>query len=87
MSESHEPASGFLASNLLPLAQAYEKLKPVPASCGLSTVDEAALDGGFRYGEITSIAGTSGMGKNLVGCSPIAEVQSMTPTKTKHGDR
>ena len=67
MADDHEVASGVLASKLLSLAQAHEKRKPAPASCGSAALDQAALDGGFRYGEITSITGATGMGKTLVG--------------------
>ncbi len=67
MSENHEAAPGFPASSVIALAQAHEYLKPAPASSGSTILDQAALEGGFRYGEITSIAGASGMGKTLVG--------------------
>ena len=60
---------GTIAINLLALAEAHEQLQPAPASSGSSILDEAALEGGLRYGEITSIAGASGMGKSLVGFS------------------
>lgn len=32
-------------------------------------MDQEALDGGFRYGEITAVAGGGGVGKSLVGFS------------------
>lgn len=67
MTENHKAATGFLGSSLLTLARAHESLKPAPASSGSTILDEAALEGGIRYGEITSIAGASGTGKTLVG--------------------
>ena len=42
--------------------QATEMLAPT----GCRAIDDAALDGGFRFGEITMIAGSSGSGKTLV---------------------
>ncbi|KAL8996601.1 MAG: hypothetical protein Q9169_003940 [Polycauliona sp. 2 TL-2023] len=36
-------------------------------SSGLDTIDTETLDGGFRYGEITAIAGANGTGKTLNG--------------------
>lgn len=66
MSATDQPAPGILGSTLLATALAREKLRPAPASSGCAAVDGAALEGGFRYGEITSIAGASGMGKTLV---------------------
>ena len=61
-----EAAPALLASNLLAAARAHENSKLRPASSGSAVVDEEALSGGFRYGEITSIAGASGTGKTLV---------------------
>lgn len=61
-----QPAPPLLASTLLALEETRDRLRLPPASTGLASLDELALDGGFRYGEITSIAGTSGMGKTLV---------------------
>lgn len=68
MTENQKAAIGFLGSSLLALAQSHESLKPAPACSGSTILDDAALAGGFRYGEITSIAGASGMGKTMVGC-------------------
>lgn len=67
MSETPEAAPVLLGSNLLTAARVHEHRRPEPASSGSVVIDENALDGGFRYGEITSIAGTNGMGKTLVG--------------------
>lgn len=61
-----KPAPPLLASTLLALEETCDRLRLPPASTGLASLDELALDGGFRYGEITSIAGASGMGKTLV---------------------
>lgn len=62
---------GILASSLLMTAEAEEGLQRLPVSCGLSTIDDLALDGGFRYGEITSIAGATASGKTLVCVFPV----------------
>lgn len=62
-----EAAPGQLASVLLEAALAKKRSTPAPASSGLGDIDSAVLQGGFRYGEITSIAGVSGIGKTLVG--------------------
>ena len=67
MSDPSQPALPMLASNLLASARAHEKARPLPASSGSATIDQNALNGGFRYGEITSLAGASGTGKTLVG--------------------
>ena len=61
-----QPAPPLLASTLLALEETRHRSQIPPASTGLASLDELALDGGFRYGEITSIAGASGMGKTLV---------------------
>ena len=66
MSDPSQAAPPLLGSTLLASAQAHEKSRPRPASSGSATIDQNALDGGFRYGEITSIAGASGTGKSLV---------------------
>lgn len=71
MAESAEAASPILASNLLAAAKAHAHATPAPASSGSAVIDEQALCGGFRYGEITSIAGISGTGKTLVGFETI----------------
>ncbi len=69
MSENSLAAPAILGDKLLAAAIAYEKLRPLPASSGCALIDETALSGGFRYGEITSMAGASGTGKTLVGSS------------------
>ena len=66
-SDAVEAAPAQLASVLLAAALSKDKSRPTPASSGLDGIDSLVLDGGFRYGEITSIAGASGMGKSLVG--------------------
>ena len=71
MSVTTQPAPPLLGSNLLAAARAHESTRPTPASSGCAALDEAALSGGFRYGEITSIAGASGTGKTLVGLNDI----------------
>ncbi len=62
-----QPAPPLLGSNILAAARAHESTRPAPASSGSAALDEGALSGGFRYGEITSIAGASATGKTLVG--------------------
>lgn len=71
MTESPQAAPPLLGSSLLASAKAHEKARPLPASSGSATIDQNALDGGFRYGEITSIAGASGTGKTLVGLETV----------------
>ena len=66
MDGTTDTISPILGSNLLTAAVEHERLKPKPASSGSLGIDIDALDGGFRYGEITSVAGASGMGKTLV---------------------
>ncbi|CAF9938367.1 MAG: hypothetical protein ALECFALPRED_007621 [Alectoria fallacina] len=72
MSDFSQAAPPLLGSSLLASAKAHEKARPLPASLGSATIDQNALDGGFRYGEITSIAGASGMGKTLLAYHAIA---------------
>ena len=60
------PAPAMTGLAMLEATLEAEKHKPTPASTGCPAVDESALEGGFRYGEITSIAGSSGVGKTLV---------------------
>lgn len=67
MSSSPQAAPPLLGSSLLAAARAHENARPAPASSGSAAIDRDALDGGFRYGEITAIAGASGTGKTLVG--------------------
>ena len=67
MSAFSQAAPPLLGSNLLVSAQVHESAGPLPANSGSATIDQNALEGGFRYGEITSIAGASGTGKTLVG--------------------
>ncbi|KAL8639598.1 MAG: hypothetical protein Q9228_003380 [Teloschistes exilis] len=63
------PLSG---STLLANEEKHESSRPAPASCGNWAIDTGALDGGFRYGEITSIAGAKGTGKTLFAFHAIA---------------
>ena len=82
MAETHEAAPGLLASDLLALAQAHEIIKPPPASSGSIVLNQTALQGGLRYGEITSIAGATGMGKTLVGCLVLRNEHSVASRET-----
>lgn len=66
MVDIDQAALGTVASTLLKAAEAHEKTRSVPVGTGLASVDHRALNGGFRHGEITSIAGASGTGKTLV---------------------
>lgn len=59
-------APGLLGSALLLAAKAHARRLPPPASSGYLRIDEEALDKGFKYGEITSIAGASGTAKKTV---------------------
>ena len=52
-------------ASLLPAALSY-KQSPGLARSGCTTIDELALQGGFRYGEMTVMAGASGTGKTTV---------------------
>ncbi|SLM35598.1 dna repair protein rad51 homolog 2 o35719 [Lasallia pustulata] len=64
--DAAEAAPAQLASALLEAALSRNESTPTPASSGLDEIDTVALHGGFRYGEITSIAGASGTGKTLI---------------------
>ncbi|MCJ1377927.1 hypothetical protein MMC17_001023 [Xylographa soralifera] len=66
-----EPAQPILGSTLLATALAKTEPEFVPVSTSCATLDDA-LHGGFRYGEITSLAGASGMGKTLISLHAIA---------------
>ena len=66
MAEGAQAAPPLLGSTLLKLAENEDGRRPSPASCGCAAIDQMALEGGFRYGEITSIAGAAGTGKTLV---------------------
>lgn len=91
MPDEDQAAPGLLASTLLGAAEAHAKTRPSSASSGLDILDDVALHGGFRYGEITSIAGGSGSGKTLVGClstrfyrSRGKKLESASSLKTAH---
>ena len=62
------PARPQLGHNVLAAAESLFKSHPPRyASTGCARIDEQVLKGGFRYGEITSVAGGAGSGKTLVG--------------------
>ena len=67
MANSTEAALPLLGHHVLAAARKTNITKPKPASSGSAVIDEKALLGGFRHGEITSVAGGSGTGKTLVG--------------------
>ena len=66
MSEPSQAVPPIMASTLLMTAETDKRLRRKPLSCGLASIDDLVLDGGFRYGEITSIAGAAATGKTLV---------------------
>ena len=68
----------MLASTLLAAAETHEKTRPPPASSGLLAIDQLVLDGGFRYGEITSIAGAGDVGKTAVGFAFSVIIQQLS---------
>ncbi|KAI4116026.1 MAG: hypothetical protein LQ345_003488 [Seirophora villosa] len=72
MSSFHEAAPALLGSALLRNEEKHESLQPTPASCGSCDVDVGALEGGFRYGEVTAIAGANGTGKTTLAFQAIA---------------
>ncbi|MCJ1307064.1 hypothetical protein MMC25_000710 [Agyrium rufum] len=64
----------ILASTLIGLEQSKEDNRPGPVSCGSKDIDEEVLFGGFHYGETTSIAGITGMGKTLISLNAVASL-------------
>lgn len=69
MSSHDEAAPAQLGSHLLAVEESHERATPASTSSGNQTIDRIVLDGGFRYGEITSIAGPTGTGKTMVSSS------------------
>ena len=65
------PASSHLGTNLL-RATEHRTWHATAASCGSVLLDEVVLGGGFRYGELTSIAGASGTGKSTLAYHAVA---------------
>ncbi|MDI1486733.1 MAG: hypothetical protein OHK93_005994 [Ramalina farinacea] len=62
------PARPQLGHNVLAAAESFIRSHPPrSASTGCARIDEQVLKGGFRYGEVTSVAGGAGSGKTLVG--------------------
>ena len=66
MSETDPTPQSLLGSTLLSIAKSHAEYCPRPASCGCVGIDELVLGGGFRYGQITSIAGENGTVKTTV---------------------
>ncbi|KAL8825762.1 MAG: hypothetical protein Q9170_007669 [Blastenia crenularia] len=66
MSNLDEVAPALLGSTLLINEETYEASALALASSGNLSIDREALDGGFRYGEITTIAGGTGTGKTTL---------------------
>lgn len=63
MHDLNDKTAPPLGSTLLALDEPCYRLRPLPASTGLASLDVLALDGGLRYGELTSVAGASGWEK------------------------
>ncbi|KAL8728872.1 MAG: hypothetical protein Q9166_005112 [cf. Caloplaca sp. 2 TL-2023] len=74
MNNSHEAAPALLGSTLLANEEKLGTSRPRPVSSGNKAIDTQALEGGFRYGEIASIAGASGTGKTLLVFQAIASL-------------
>ena len=66
-------ARPILGSSLLTHALLNDKPGPKVVKSGCGAIDQGALDGGLRYGEVTAIAGSSGTGKTIVSTSLIDE--------------
>lgn len=66
MANTEDAASGLLGSTLLSKIESQSDTTPKSVSSGCPEIDDQALAGGFRYGEIASIAGASGTGKTAV---------------------
>ena len=66
MSKYSQAVLPVLGSALLVTAEAEKRLLREPLSCGLASIDDLVLDGGFHYGRIISIAGATLTGKTLV---------------------
>ena len=60
------PAPPILGSALLEAERRKSTFEDVFLPTGCSLIDTSSLQGGFRYGEITSVAGASETGKSLV---------------------
>ncbi|KAL9599361.1 MAG: hypothetical protein Q9219_003894 [cf. Caloplaca sp. 3 TL-2023] len=72
MNSQNEVAPALLGSTLLASEEHRESRRPTPASSGNRSIDQEVLDGGFRYGEITAIAGAKGSGKTTLVYQAIA---------------
>lgn len=66
MEEQAPNPTPILGSSLLKAASSSKANVPKMASSGSSSIDNLVLQGGFRYGEITSIAGPHGTEKTTV---------------------
>ncbi|KAL8787902.1 MAG: hypothetical protein Q9213_001929 [Squamulea squamosa] len=72
METFQDAAPPLLGSTLLANEVKLDISRPRPVSSGNNTIDKAVLDGGIRYGEITSVAGANGTGKTLLAFQTIA---------------
>ncbi|KAL9610679.1 MAG: hypothetical protein Q9167_004627 [Letrouitia subvulpina] len=67
-----EVAPVLLGSTWFKAAESRKGTILQPASSGCHFIDSKVLDGGFRYGEITSITGTKGSGKTTLALQAVA---------------
>ena len=74
-----------LASNLLRSSDAFgvSGLAPSSASSGCAAIDEVALGGGFRYGELTCLSGAFNTGEQQVRVKALATVRSRLTSRNK----
>ncbi|KAL8763635.1 MAG: hypothetical protein Q9184_000635 [Pyrenodesmia sp. 2 TL-2023] len=72
MDELGVTAPVLLGSTLVVNEEEHEHLKPLLASCGSRDIDLEVLEGGFRYGEVTTVAGAPGTGKTTLAYHLIA---------------
>ena len=59
-------ATPILASSMLDHALLNVASGPKVVKTGCRAIDHGALESGFRYGEVTAIAGGGGTGKTIV---------------------
>ena len=67
-----------LASSMLANALLNDNSGSRVIKSGCQAIDQGALNGGFRHGEITAIAGCSGTGKTTVSISDCSKLSSYT---------
>ncbi|KAL8714169.1 MAG: hypothetical protein Q9220_001898 [cf. Caloplaca sp. 1 TL-2023] len=84
-----EAAPVTLGSVLLANEESLVRSGPSPVGVGNHVIDTEAMDGGFRYGEVTSIAGASGTGKTEVALiattdPPLARLRDILVSRIRH---